>query len=198
MAVAAPIVFVLGEMVPKNLFQLHADMLLARGSRLLVAADSVLRMTGIVWALKRLAEVFSRLAGVTDENAGALLPKRRVAALLQDAITENDVASGSASDKKLRGVYCLGCSGGIMTMETLPLTDEEAREVLRDSQNTRTAMPLTRVNCGSRWAKRPEFSVEVVEARVMAGCSARGGVDRSAMSASARQRRAVISPGRHG
>lgn len=88
-AVAAPIVFVFGEMVPKSLFQLHADRLLARGSHLLVVADRVLRFTGIVWALKRLADVFGRLTGVTGENAGALLPKRRVAALLQEAITEN-------------------------------------------------------------------------------------------------------------
>lgn len=88
-AVATPIVFVFGEMVPKNLFQLHADTLLARGSRLLVLSDRIFRFTGIVWALTSLADLFGRLAGVADDNAVALLPKRRVAGLLQEAITQN-------------------------------------------------------------------------------------------------------------
>ena len=88
-AVATPIVFVFGEMVPKNLFQLHADMLLARCSHLLVLADRVLRFTGIVWALTGLADLFGRLAGIADDEARTLLPKRRVAGLLQEAITEN-------------------------------------------------------------------------------------------------------------
>lgn len=88
-----PVVFVLGEMVPKTLFQLHADRLLARGSRLLAFADRLLRLTGIVWVLTRLAERINRLAGMNAKHPNALEPKRRVAMLLQDALAGDTYSS---------------------------------------------------------------------------------------------------------
>lgn len=88
-AVVTPVIFVFGEVVPKSLFQLHADTLLARGSRLLALSDRVLRLTGIVWALKRLASALGRLAGNDAYHIGAFGPKRRVAALLQEALAGN-------------------------------------------------------------------------------------------------------------
>ncbi len=48
-------------------------------------------------------------------------------------ITEHDLAAGEGRDKKLKGVYCSNCAVGVMTMETLPLTDEEARKVLEST-----------------------------------------------------------------
>ena len=50
-----PVVFVFCEVVPKNLFQLHADGLMAQGSWLLTLADRVFRATGVVWLLTKLS-----------------------------------------------------------------------------------------------------------------------------------------------
>ena len=103
-AILTPIVFVFGEVVPKNLFRLHADTLLARGSRLLLVADRLLRITGVVPGLTRLAGAFNRLAGGPPQGGGALLPKRRVAMLLQEALTSRDLqAARSAARAEAHG-----------------------------------------------------------------------------------------------
>ncbi len=47
-------------------------------------------------------------------------------------LTEADIDQGAAKNKKLKGVYCTACSAGVMTMETLPLTDEMAQQILGD------------------------------------------------------------------
>ncbi|MBE7465698.1 MAG: hypothetical protein HS116_19670 [Planctomycetes bacterium] len=45
-------------------------------------------------------------------------------------LTEQEISAGQAKDKKLRGVYCADCSEGVMTLETVPLTEDSARELL--------------------------------------------------------------------
>jgi CBS domain containing-hemolysin-like protein len=85
-ALVTPILFVFGEVVPKNLFRLHADALLARGSRLLVFFDRLFRATGLVWALKGLAGAFSRFVSGHAEPDHTSAPKRRVALLLHEAL----------------------------------------------------------------------------------------------------------------
>lgn len=40
-------------------------------------------------------------------------------------LTEKDIAAGAGKDKKLAGVYCTACAAGVLTMELLPVTDEE-------------------------------------------------------------------------
>ncbi len=84
--IVTPVIFVFGEMVPKNLFQLHADVLLARGSRLLSIADRVFRLTGLVAVLSRLAGLINRLVGSGDRADIAFGPRRRVAAMLREAM----------------------------------------------------------------------------------------------------------------
>jgi CBS domain containing-hemolysin-like protein len=85
-AILTPIVFVFGEVVPKNLFQLHADTLMARGSSLLALFNRLFRLTGVVWSLKALAKNFTRLAGGHTEDGTPFAPKRRVALLLHEAL----------------------------------------------------------------------------------------------------------------
>ena len=89
-ALLTPIVFVFGEVVPKNLFRLHADTLMPRGGWLLAASNRLFRWTGAVGCLTRLAAAASwaaadrRLADPASRG-----PKRRVALLLQDALAGN-------------------------------------------------------------------------------------------------------------
>jgi putative hemolysin len=80
-----PVVFVFGEVVPKNLFQLHADHLMVRVSAILSVADRTLRATGGVWFLKLLATGINRLIRAADLGAWST-PRRRVASLLQEAL----------------------------------------------------------------------------------------------------------------
>ncbi|MGB2986928.1 MAG: CNNM domain-containing protein [Phycisphaerae bacterium] len=84
-----PIVFVFGEVVPKNLFRLHPDRLLARGSGLLALSNRLFRMTGAVAGLKLLAAVINRPAGGLSQRGAGFAPKRRIAMLLQEALAGN-------------------------------------------------------------------------------------------------------------
>ncbi|MCZ7645035.1 MAG: hypothetical protein M5U26_07085 [Planctomycetota bacterium] len=45
-------------------------------------------------------------------------------------LTEKDIDAGSARDKKLRGVFCSDCAAGVLTMESLPLTEEQAQQLI--------------------------------------------------------------------
>ncbi|MCZ7644610.1 MAG: FG-GAP-like repeat-containing protein [Planctomycetota bacterium] len=56
-------------------------------------------------------------------------------------LTEHDVAAGEARNKKLAGVFCTECAVGILTLETLPLTDAGAREVLQKEKVRPAAQP---------------------------------------------------------
>jgi len=91
-ALVTPVVFVLGEMVPKNLFRLHADALLARVSAPFAFFNRLFRITGVVWALTRTASGINRLAGLPADAQGAFGAKRRVALLLQEALSTQTLA----------------------------------------------------------------------------------------------------------
>jgi len=52
-------------------------------------------------------------------------------------VTEADVEAGQARDKKLKGVCCAQCAVGVMTMETLPVSEDEARKILGKPPPTR-------------------------------------------------------------
>jgi CBS domain containing-hemolysin-like protein len=78
--------------VPKNLFQLYPDTLLARGGALLSLFDRLFRLTGCVWVLKHLAGVINRWVGEPPTGEGAFGPKRRVALLLQEALAGQTLA----------------------------------------------------------------------------------------------------------
>lgn len=96
--VLTPIVFVFGEVVPKNLFQQHADVLMMRGSHLLWWAGRALRLSGIVWLLTRLAALTSRLvAGDTPRPALDLAPRRRITSLLQDAVADRQMGADQSA-----------------------------------------------------------------------------------------------------
>jgi CBS domain containing-hemolysin-like protein len=83
-----PIVFVFGEVVPKNLFQRHPDMLMLRVAWMLSASSRVFRSLGAVPLVSGLARLANRLASGSVTRAGFVEPKRRVALLLQEALVD--------------------------------------------------------------------------------------------------------------
>lgn len=48
-------------------------------------------------------------------------------------VTGKDLEAGLARNKKLNGVFCAQCAAGVMTMETLPVSEAEARKVLAEA-----------------------------------------------------------------
>lgn len=86
--ILTPIVFVFGEVVPKNLFQLHADQLLSRGSWLLALSNWFFRMTGCVWVLKKLSLIVQSVIGIDEKSDLVVTPKSRIAAMLQEAVAD--------------------------------------------------------------------------------------------------------------
>lgn len=81
-----PVVFVFAEVVPKNLFQRHADRLMPRSSWLLTLADRVFRATGIVWLLTKLTGAATRFFGGATSLRTVTAPKRQMTMLLQEAL----------------------------------------------------------------------------------------------------------------
>ncbi|GMV80166.1 MAG: hypothetical protein AMXMBFR7_13500 [Planctomycetota bacterium] len=59
-------------------------------------------------------------------------------------LTEKDVEAGQARDKKLRGVFCSDCSQGVLTLETVPMNEAEAREVLAREGGGSPTPPLAK------------------------------------------------------
>lgn len=86
-----PILFVFGEVVPKNLFQSHADRLMPRCSWLLACVHGLLRMTGLLWLLGRMADGVNRCIGLAVSADSAVTPKRQVAVMLQEALAGNSL-----------------------------------------------------------------------------------------------------------
>ena len=82
-----PIVFVFGEVVPKNLYQAHADVLMRYSAPLLVPVSRLSRVLGLVWLLKRLTAIVLRCLGIAPDLDEAFAPKRRVTKLLREALS---------------------------------------------------------------------------------------------------------------
>lgn len=74
-------------------------------------------------------------------------------------LTEHDIDGGVAKDKKLKGVYCRSCAVGVSTMDTLPLTDSQAQEMVeRDRAAQKSQL-------GSAKQKRSSGGIRRVSAR---------------------------------
>lgn len=54
-------------------------------------------------------------------------------------LTDKEITAGKGKDKKLRGVYCTKCSEGVLTMETMPVSEEEARRITGQKGRRRTS-----------------------------------------------------------
>jgi len=81
-----PASFVLCSVVPKDLFRIYADDLMLRGSAILLGMNRLFRATGVTWLLRAIVGATNRLVGVPDDRVRVVTPKRRIAAMLQEAI----------------------------------------------------------------------------------------------------------------
>ena len=100
-----PVLFVFGEIVPKNLFQMHADTLMTRGSRAFAVATTVIKATGAVWAAKWASEFLLRALPIEGGDRRVAEPKRRMAALLREAMAGDTL--GETQSEFVDGVVLL-------------------------------------------------------------------------------------------
>lgn len=87
-ALVTPVVFVFGEVVPKNLFQRHPDTLMVQAAWILSVSAHVFRSLGAIPLVAGLARLANRLATGSVTHVGFVEPKRRVALLLQEALAD--------------------------------------------------------------------------------------------------------------
>lgn len=82
-----PVLFVLAEVTPKNLFRREADTLMYRLARPLWASDRLFRATGVIALFKGLARLAARCVGI--EKRASLLslePRQQIAAMLREGV----------------------------------------------------------------------------------------------------------------
>lgn len=66
--ILSPLVFVFGDVVPKNWFRQEADRVMYPVARVLDASVRLLRLTGLPWLLGRASRTVARLAGQDDRD----------------------------------------------------------------------------------------------------------------------------------
>lgn len=89
-------------------------------------------------------------------------------------LTEHDIDGGVAKNKKLKGVFCKECAIGVTTMESLPLSDREAKKVLEEgaAQPQSSGPKQSRGRRSSAVRLPPGIRRGASEAKVLPGSSA--------------------------
>jgi len=95
-AFVAPVLFVFANVVPKNLFQMHADVLMPLCALPLQLAGRILRVTGAIAALRALAASLNRLGLDPIPDLLLVEPKRKIAALLRESLAGHDLGSAQS------------------------------------------------------------------------------------------------------
>ena len=105
--ILTPVIFIFGEVVPKNLFQRHADTLMPRFATLLAFSRRLFQLTGLIAIQRRLALLFLRRS-VAIDPASALGSRLQVYQMLHEGAAEGNLTNTQIamleSVHKLRGV----------------------------------------------------------------------------------------------
>lgn len=96
-AILTPVIFVFAEVVPKNVFQRHADSLMRKFSWILFLANRTFRAIGLVWVMKSLTIMAARISGAPETQPLTGGPKRHIARLLQEALSERHMGEDQSA-----------------------------------------------------------------------------------------------------
>lgn len=120
-AILSPIIFVFGDVVPKNLFQIDADRLMHRSAGVLRATLLLFRWTGILWVLRGMTRLSTRLAGHADQPEDQEA-RAEVVGLLREGAAQ--AALPEEQTRFIEGVMNLSAIrvGGIMIPRRLVVT----------------------------------------------------------------------------
>ncbi len=113
--IVMPLLFVIGEMVPKTLFQMRADALTVRWTWLIAASWIAFTYTGLVWAIRSATAGIMWVFGHRGQASDLFTPRDRIRDILLD-----QTASGVLSDAQLE------LARNVLAMRAVP-----TREVMR-------------------------------------------------------------------
>ncbi len=138
--VTVPVLFIFGELIPKNLFFFRADALMPYVSPVLYAFHRILSGCGIIPLLKLISSFFTRLTGLTASSQSVITSTQRhkVRALLRDT-HEEGILSSVQSDIVSRLV---DLSHVRMTSVMIPMNNVETVDA--DSDNSALLKKLSK------------------------------------------------------
>lgn len=84
--IVTPVLFVFAEVVPKNLFQANADLLLRWVGSVLLVFHRMLRYTGVLSVIGAVSVRLTRLVAGSDGDVPVDAPKYRVATMIREAL----------------------------------------------------------------------------------------------------------------
>lgn len=130
-AVTVPVLFIFGEVIPKNLFFFRADTLMPYVSPVLYVLHRVLTWCGVVPVLKLISSLFTRLTGLAASSNTVITSTQRhkVHALLRDT-HEEGVLSSVQSDIVSR---IIGISHVCLRAVMIPMQNVETVDAGSDS-----------------------------------------------------------------
>ncbi|MBS0198142.1 MAG: DUF21 domain-containing protein [Planctomycetes bacterium] len=93
--VIAPMLFIFGEAVPKELFRIEADRLTYKFAHLLRLTRSMLTFSGILGAVRGISRLAERLTGLTPEAVGGA--REHIALLLKEGASHGLMSESQAT-----------------------------------------------------------------------------------------------------
>ena len=146
--ILTPIVFIFGEIVPKNLFQRHSDRFMPRAAPILAVGFELLRATGIIRLQNRISDFILRRLGKTHGSMSAFQPRAEVYQMLREAAEDGAITQAqSVMLERVRSVRSVRV-GSVMVPRSsavmLPI-DATRRQVERTAAQVRhSRLPVYR------------------------------------------------------
>lgn len=148
--ILTPVVFIFGEIVPKNLFQRQADRLMPRAARILSVSAGVFRLTGALWLQKRLTGFVLNCLSQAHETPVTYRPRLKMYQMLREGAADGALTPAQVVMLERVGAFRSMKVESVMAArsETVMLPEDATRRDLerlaRDGSHSR--IPVFRKN----------------------------------------------------
>ena len=95
--ILTPVVFIFGEIVPKNIFHMNADALMRRFSRFIHVTYALCRATGLMWIQRIITRGVERMLHRDKGSMGALPARAEVYHMLRESAAEGTLSVAQSS-----------------------------------------------------------------------------------------------------
>ncbi len=154
-AVTVPVLFLFGEVIPKNLFFFRADTLMPYVSPVLYAFHRILTWCGVVPVLKLISSLFTRLTGLAAASKSMMttVQRHKVHALIHETHEEGILSSVQRnilsrligiSQVRLRAVMI-----PINSVETVDVNSDRTALLTKLEKCTFTRLPVVEERAGN-------------------------------------------------
>jgi putative hemolysin len=147
-AVTVPVLFVFGEVIPKNLFFFRADTLMPYVSPVLYVFHRVLTWCGVVPVLKLISSLFTRLTGLAAASKSMLttVQRHKIHALIRETHEEGILSSVQSNIlNRLIGISHVRLTSVMiptMNVETVDINADRAALLHKLKKCTFTRLPV--------------------------------------------------------